>query len=316
MRFPAGRFVGPASLVRSASGWVGRPSCRARVHLEMYARIGRESDVNDLIRRYVDEVTPTVRRLSIFRWFRGLNPWAVDAVIGTVFTALGIVALFANSQQHYDYADIGLGAVLLTLGATLPYFFRRRAPFVSMMVVEVFVVLVACFQYPAGMVAQLFFIGAYTLGSWVEGTRRVIAFVTIVVGPLIVAAVGVPDASTVNLFLYSGVYAGVFFLGTAMRNRRLYLQQLEERTMLLERERDEEAKRAVADERLRIAQELHDVVAHSMGVIAVQAGVGAHVIDDDPAEAKKSLEAIAATSRATLTELRRLLGVLRSDEGA
>ena len=61
----------------------------------------------------------------------------------------------------------------------------------------------------------------------------------------------------------------------------------------LERERDEEAKRAVADERLRIAQELHDVVAHSMGVIAVQAGVGAHVIDTDPAEAKKSLEAIA-----------------------
>ena len=62
---------------------------------------------------------------------------------------------------------------------------------------------------------------------------------------------------------------------------------------MLERERDEEAKRAVADERLRIAQELHDVVAHSMGVIAVQAGVGAHVIDTDPAEAKRSLEAIA-----------------------
>ena len=56
-------------------------------------------------------------------------------------------------------------------------------------------------------------------------------------------------------------------------------------------------KRAVADERLRIAQELHDVVAHSMGVIAVQAGVGAHVIDTDPAEAKKSLEAISTTSR-------------------
>ena len=83
-----------------------------------------------------------------------------------------------------------------------------------------------------------------------------------------------------------------------------------------ERERDEEAKRAVADERLRIAQELHDVVAHSMGVIAVQAGVGAHVIDNDPAEAKKSLEAISSTSRATLTEIRRILGVLRDDTGA
>src|SRR5262249_49667797 len=58
----------------------------------------------------------------------------------------------------------------------------------------------------------------------------------------------------------------------------------------------------------------HDVVAHSMGVIAVQAGVGAHVIDTDPGEAKKSLEAIASTSRSTLTEIRRLLGVLRADE--
>ena len=94
------------------------------------------------------------------------------------------------------------------------------------------------------------------------------------------------------------------------------MEQLEERAASLERERDEEAKRAVADERLRIAQELHDVVAHSMGVIAVQAGVGAHVIDTDPAEAKKSLEAISATSRATLTEIRRMLGVLREDTGA
>jgi signal transduction histidine kinase len=92
------------------------------------------------------------------------------------------------------------------------------------------------------------------------------------------------------------------------------MQQLEQRAEALEHEHDAQAKQAVADERLRIAQELHDVVAHSMGVIAVQAGVGAHVIDKDPAEAKKSLEAISTTSRSTLTEMRRLLGVLRADE--
>ena len=95
----------------------------------------------------------------------------------------------------------------------------------------------------------------------------------------------------------------------------LHASSSRQRAAALERERDEEAKRAVADERLRIAQELHDVVAHSMGVIAVQAGVGAHVIDNDPAEAKKSLEAISATSRSTLTEIRRMLGVLRDDDG-
>jgi signal transduction histidine kinase len=154
------------------------------------------------------------------------------------------------------------------------------------------------------------------VGSWCEGWRRPVGFVLLVAAPLIVAAVGIPDSSSANLVLTAGIYAGSFFLGASMRNRRLYLQQLEERAEILERERDEEAKRAVADERLRIAQELHDVVAHSMGVIAVQAGVGAHVIDNDPAEAKKSLEAISTTSRTALTEIRRLLGVLREDEGA
>jgi signal transduction histidine kinase len=94
------------------------------------------------------------------------------------------------------------------------------------------------------------------------------------------------------------------------------MEQVEERAAIVEREHEEAAKRALADERLRIAQELHDVVAHSMGVIAVQAGVGAHVIDTDPPEAKKSLDAISTTSRATLTEIRRLLGVLRADGDA
>ncbi len=106
--------------------------------------------------------------------------------------------------------------------------------------------------------------------------------------------VGIPDASGANLALSGAFYAASYAIGSSMRNRRLYNEQLEQRAADLERERDEEAKRAVADERLRIAQELHDVVAHSMGVIAVQAGVGAHVIDNDPAEAKQSLEAIAA----------------------
>ena len=73
--------------------------------------------------------------------------------------------------------------------------------------------------------------------------------------------------------------------------------------------------RVLAEERLRIAQELHDVVAHSMSVIAVQAGVGAHVLADRPDQARAALDAISATSRGTLTEMRRLLGVLRDSDG-
>jgi signal transduction histidine kinase len=72
----------------------------------------------------------------------------------------------------------------------------------------------------------------------------------------------------------------------------------------------------LAEERLLIARELHDVVAHSMSVIAVQAGVGAHVLDEHPAQARAALDAISTTSRGALSEMRRLLGVLRDGDGA
>ncbi len=86
-----------------------------------------------------------------------------------------------------------------------------------------------------------------------------------------------------------------------------------ERAAQLERERDADARQAISSERLRIAQELHDVVAHAMSVIAVQSGMGAHVIDTQPDEAKKALQAIETTSRSALDELRRMLGVLREE---
>jgi signal transduction histidine kinase len=83
---------------------------------------------------------------------------------------------------------------------------------------------------------------------------------------------------------------------------------------LLDRARRDEAGRAVARERLRIARELHDVVGHSMSVVAVQSGMAEHVLATQPERAAAALAAIAESSRSALTELRRLLGVLRSDD--
>jgi signal transduction histidine kinase len=90
-------------------------------------------------------------------------------------------------------------------------------------------------------------------------------------------------------------------LGSAVRQRRLYAGGLQQQA----------ASRAVAEERLRIARELHDVVAHSMSVIAVQAGFGQYVIDEQPGKAREALGAIQATSRDALDEMRRMLSVLR-----
>jgi signal transduction histidine kinase len=129
---------------------------------------------------------------------------------------------------------------------------------------------------------------------------------------------GITDTPGLNALGVVGnmaVFTVAWAFGIALRARRetldLRLREAEERANT---ERQSTA-RVLAEERLRIAQELHDVVAHSMSVIAVQAGVGAHVLADRPDQARAALEAISTTSRGTLTEMRRLLGVLRDSDG-
>jgi signal transduction histidine kinase len=99
--------------------------------------------------------------------------------------------------------------------------------------------------------------------------------------------------------------------GRAVRAARAYADGLRDQAERRAEAKVDQARRAVAEERLRIARELHDVVAHSMSVIAVQAGVGRYVIEDRPQEAAKALTAIETTSRSTLREMRQLLGMLR-----
>ncbi|MFJ3308690.1 sensor histidine kinase [Streptomyces sp. NPDC086549] len=109
-------------------------------------------------------------------------------------------------------------------------------------------------------------------------------------------------------------FALAWVLGDSMRTRRAYFQQLEERAARLEKEREAQAKVAVAAERARIARELHDVVAHNVSVMVVQADGAAYVLDAAPDQAKKALETISSTGRQALAEMRRLLGVLRTGE--
>ncbi|WP_106436669.1 MULTISPECIES: sensor histidine kinase [Streptomyces] len=101
-------------------------------------------------------------------------------------------------------------------------------------------------------------------------------------------------------------------LGDSIRTRRAYYAQLEERAARLEKEREAQAKVAVAAERARIARELHDVVAHNVSVMVVQADGAAYVMDAAPDQARQALETISGTGRQALAEMRRLLGVLRS----
>ena len=105
--------------------------------------------------------------------------------------------------------------------------------------------------------------------------------------------------------------AAPLLLGAAVRNRRDYHAALVDRAETAERTRDEEARRRVGEERLRIARDVHDVVAHAMVAINVQAGVGAHLLDRDPEQARQTLADIKKVSGEALSDLRSTLGVLR-----
>ncbi|AYL37397.1 sensor histidine kinase [Streptomyces fungicidicus] len=126
------------------------------------------------------------------------------------------------------------------------------------------------------------------------------------------------EASTAQnlaiMVLQTVPFALAWVLGDSIRTRRAYFAQLEERAARLEKEREAQAKVAVAAERARIARELHDVVAHNVSVMVVQADGAAYVLDAAPDQAKKALETISSTGRQALAEMRRLLGVLRTGE--
>ncbi|MGH2805769.1 MAG: sensor histidine kinase [Actinomycetota bacterium] len=111
------------------------------------------------------------------------------------------------------------------------------------------------------------------------------------------------------------VLAATWLIGWFVFGRQEYVRQLEAKTAALMTAREELARTAVTEERLRIARELHDIIAHSLSMIAVQSGVGAHVIDDRPEDAKAVLLNVEQASRGALNEMRALLGMLRDVDG-
>ena len=166
-------------------------------------------------------------------------------------------------------------------------------------------------------------VAAYTVGTQLPRRAGLAALGFTVAGMAVQFAVSADLGGPANLVGAVIVVAAAWWLGDSLRARREYAAALEARTLELEtrtREledaREELTRRAVVDERLRIARELHDIVAHSMGVVVVQAMVADAVLADDPEQARRAVSAIRDAGRSTLDELRGLLGALRgNDEG-
>jgi signal transduction histidine kinase len=151
----------------------------------------------------------------------------------------------------------------------------------------------------------------YTLGRRVELERALLAAaVGLLLGVVLVLADTGPITASQVIFL-AVISAAPFGAGVAVRNRELESEEHADRAERLEREQEERERAAVAEERARLARELHDMIGHAVSVITVQAGAARLLLDDDPEKARGPLQAIEDTGHETLAEMRRLIGILR-----
>jgi signal transduction histidine kinase len=230
-----------------------------------------------------------------------------------VAAALG-VSLVVAVLPFDPGSPLAWAAYLLVLAHTLPLAVRRRWPLGVL--VWALATGAAFAAVGPSLVALSFTILIYVYTAAAHCPRRVsLAGLAATEALLLVAWLARPrsigDRGT--LLVDGLILAAAWWLGDGTRRRLEAMAAAQQRAAELERAREELARRAVTEERLRIARELHDVIAHSMSIIAVQSGVGAHVLDSQPEEARKALVAVEATSRQALVEMRRLLGVLRQE---
>ena len=258
--------------------------------------------------RRASQVTARVRAVAVpvLARIRRMPPWRIDALLATCFVVSGLTT---TAHPGGSYAPRDAFAVGLVLAATLPYYARRLAPLPVFTVSVAAVATLFALGHSGGALPAVIAVGAYTVGAWRPLREVVLAAALLNAALVAMLLAGNPGFGAPQFVTSVAVFAATMLAGWTTQSRRLRLDALQ-------REQVEASRRAAADERLRIAQELHDVVAHSLGVIAVQAGVGMHVIETDPAEARRTLEHISRTSRSSLAEIRRLLGLVRSGEPA
>jgi signal transduction histidine kinase len=241
------------------------------------------------------------------------SAWLFDS--GLALAAAGL----STSLFVFEDGPVGSGlprgtlalAYGLALVHTLPLAARRRFPGPVLALGVASGLAVAALGVPPVVLGPAIVVAAYSVAAY---GGRWVSLAGLAAAELGAAAVqltpGRFQGLTVvgNALVIGAAWLLGHFVGVGRANTARLKQAAE-----LERTRAELAHRAVIEERLRLARELHDVVAHAISVIAVQSGVGAHVAHTQPEEAAKALAAIEATSRAALTELRRLLGVLRQE---
>jgi signal transduction histidine kinase len=240
-------------------------------------------------------------------------------VWGDRLLVLGLVVggQLAVWESGSSPSTLALAAVVA--GATLPLFWRRRFPLGVLLLVAAAALSTVAFSDRGGEAGFFLWwalvLVVYSVAAHTE-LRRALLGGLIVLTPIV--AVGTADlvgGGDVSDVLGGWVVLSVAWgFGRWMRLRRWQTGALQDRAELLERERDERARLAVAEERARIARELHDVVAHAVSVMVVQAQAAQRVLEGEQPSVRESLSAVETTGRQALVEMRRLLGMLRRED--
>jgi signal transduction histidine kinase len=250
---------------------------------------------------------------AVARWVRDLPLTTADALLAIALAIVAAALTPLVSLQHGSrHADVL--AELLAVGAALVLIGRRRAPRLVLAASVAAMIVYEARGYQGGPALLAPLVALYTVAT-VDGRIRSLALAALVGIALSVARLGFTGESAGTAATDAvGYLSAALFLGWAVANRRAYVGEIRARAEHAERTREQEARRRVDAERLRIARELHDAVAHSIATINVQAGVAAHVIGDQPQQAGEALIAIKDSSKRALAELREILGLLRTPD--
>ncbi len=245
-------------------------------------------------------------------WFGGPPRWPADVGLALGVGALQILATYGASQNQPDRPSLDAVAVALLAAGPAALVARRLYP-ASVLVVTFATTLsywvIGYARGPVFLALVVAFVTAVMAG------RRLVAWSSIAVGWVsflwLGALLGREAPPTLGQAVALAAWHGVLVTGAEVARAR------RERAVVVARTRREEARRRASERRLRIAQELHDVLAHDISLINVQAGVALHLLDERPEQARSALSAIKEASREALGQLRSVLGVLRqADEEA
>ena len=241
------------------------------------------------------------------------HPTHVDGVVAGFLVLFGLFSMFSDHHGWWLIAPMSIGA---------PIVVRRKYPakvFWTVIAIGAFQVFTPTVIAVSGFAVP---IALYSLAAYRPRRQSLIGLGVCIVGALVTVLRLRPNVDHNELVVYTFVFGVLsspmivaWVAGDSMQYRRAYYVDLEEKASRLERERDQQAQIAAATERARIARELHDVVAHNVSVMVVQAEGAAYAMDTSPESTRKALGAIAETGRTALVEMRRLLGVLRTQGG-